>query len=134
THYEISYSAGGQWIMNQFLGFLVGVLLGPTLSAKIGQRLTIVIAMGALTFSEALYSLLLPWGWMLTVAPMAGFGFGMIESIVGALIIDLFKERKASAMSKLETFFGIGALFIPLAAAYLIKQNIWQWSFPILTG
>ena len=34
THYNVTYASGGQWIMNQFLGFLVGVLLGPTLSSR----------------------------------------------------------------------------------------------------
>ncbi|MCR8660435.1 MFS transporter [Paenibacillus endoradicis] len=134
THYNVTYASGGQWIMNQFLGFLVGVLLGPTLSSRLGKRFTIVVAMGALTVAEALYSMLLPWDWMLIVAPLAGFGFGMIESVVGALVIELYKDSKATAMSKIETFFGIGALIIPLAAAFLIRNHIWEWSFPILTA
>lgn len=134
NHYGVTYASGGQWIMNQFLGFLVGVLLGPTLSARLGKRATVVVAMGALTVAEAGYSLLLPWGWMLAIAPLAGFGFGMIESVVGSLIIDLYKDAKATAMSKLETFFGLGALCIPLAAAFLIRNHIWEWSFPILTA
>src|SRR5690606_22977796 len=86
THYEISYAQGGQWIMNQFFGFLVGVLLGPHLSTRLGKRITIVIALGALTVAEAVYSLLPPWEFMLIVAPLAGFGFGMIESVIGAMI------------------------------------------------
>ncbi|GIP19022.1 MFS transporter [Paenibacillus montaniterrae] len=134
THYEISYAQGGQWIMNQFFGFLVGVLLGPLLSTKLGKRLTVVLAFGSLTVAEAVYSLLPPWELMLVVAPFAGFGFGMIESVVGALIIDLYKDKKAAAMSRIETFFGLGALFIPLIAAVLIRYHIWEWSFPILTA
>lgn len=133
-HYGLTYKDGGQWIMNQFLGFLVGVLFAPAISARIGKRGTVLIAMGALTLGEAAYSLLLPWGWMLAFAPLAGIGFGMTEAIVGAMVIDLTKEGKASAMSRLETFFGIGALVIPLTAAYLIQQHIWQLSFPILAA
>lgn len=134
THYEISYASGGQWIMNQFLGFLVGVLLGPSLSTRLGKRITIVIAFSSLTLAEAIYSMLPGWEWMLIIAPFAGFGFGMIESVIGALIIDLFKDQTATAMSKIETFFGLGALFIPLTAAVLIRYHIWEWSFPILTA
>jgi FHS family glucose/mannose:H+ symporter-like MFS transporter len=132
-HYGLTYKDGGQWIMNQFLGFLVGVILAPSITARIGKRGAVLIALGALTLSEAAYSLLLPWGWMLAVAPLAGFGFGMTEAVVGAMIIDLAKG-KASAMSRLETFFGVGALIIPVAAAYLIAQNVWQVSFPILAA
>ena len=133
-HYGLSYKDGGQWIMNQFLGFLVGVLFTPAISARFGKRTTVLFAIGMLTLSEAAYSLLLPWGWMLAVAPLAGLGFGMTEAIVGAMIIELHKEGTAAAMSRLETFFGIGALVIPLTAAYLIQQNIWQLSFPILAA
>ncbi|MCU6708547.1 MFS transporter [Paenibacillus sp. J5C_2022] len=134
AHYGLAYRDGGQWIMNQFLGFLAGVLLAPALSGKLGKRGVVLLAMGALTVSEAAYSLLLPWEWMLAVAPIAGFGFGMTEAIVGAMVIDLVKDGKASAVSRLETFFGLGALLIPITAAYLIQQHIWQLSFPILAA
>lgn len=133
TYYGVSYQDGGQWIMNQFLGFLVGVLFAPALTARVGKRGAVLVAMGLLTVSEAAYSLLLPWGWMLAVAPLAGIGFGMTEAVVGATIIDLIKG-KASAMSRLETFFGLGALVIPTAAALLIQHHIWQLSFPILAA
>jgi FHS family glucose/mannose:H+ symporter-like MFS transporter len=133
-HYGLTYKDGGQWIMNQFLGFLVGVLFAPSITTRIGKRGAVLLAIGILTVSEAAYSLLLPWGWMLAIAPFAGVGFGMTEAVVGAMIIDLAKNGKASAMSRLETFFGVGALLIPIAAAYLIQQHVWQISFPILAA
>lgn len=133
AYYDITYKDGGQWIMNQFIGFLFGVLLAPALTGRVGKRGAILIAMALLTLSEAAYSLLLPWGWMLAFAPIAGIGFGMTEAIVGAAIIDHMKG-KASAMSRLETFFGIGALLIPVTAALLIQQHVWQLSFPILSA
>ncbi len=134
AHYNVSYKDGGQWIMHQFMGFLAGVLFTPSISARFGKRNTVLFAVGVLALAEAAYSLLLPWGWMLTFAPLAGLGFGMTEAIVGAMIIELTKDGKASAMSRLETFFGIGALIIPLAAAYLIQHHIWQLAFPILAA
>lgn len=133
-HYGLTYKDGGQWIMNQFLGFLVGVLLAPSITARVGKRGAVLIALGVLTVSEAAYSLLLPWGWMLVFAPLAGLGFGLTEAVVGAMIIDMVKNGKASAMSRLETFFGVGALLIPIVAAYLIQHNVWQVSFPILAA
>lgn len=134
VHYDLVYQDGGQWIMNQFLGFLVGVLLAPSITARMGKRGAVLLAIGILTVGEAAYSLLLPWGYMLAIAPFAGLGFGMTEAIVGAMIIDLVKNGKASAMSRLETFFGVGALLIPIAASYLIQKNVWQLSFPILAA
>ncbi|MGG4036100.1 MFS transporter [Paenibacillus cisolokensis] len=133
-HYRISYKDGGQWIMNQFLGFLAGVLITPWITSRIGRRGGMLLALGSLTAAQAAYSMLLPWGWMLAFAPLSGFGFGMTEAVVGAVIIELVKDSKASAMSRLEVFFGLGALIMPSLAALLIREGIWQMSFPILTA
>ncbi|MGK9254257.1 MFS transporter [Paenibacillus sp. D9] len=132
--YALDYSSAGQWITNQFIGFLIGVLAAPALSSRIGRRSTLVLAMGALTIAEAVYSTLPPWDIILLVAPVAGFGFGMTEAVVGALIMDVFVKGKASAMGWLEVCFGIGALVMPGVASLLIQGGIWPMSFPVLTA
>lgn len=132
--YGVEYGDGGQFIMNQFLGFLVGVLCSPYVTRRIGRRSALILALGSLTAAEAAYSLLLPWGWMLAFAPVAGFGFGMTEAVLGAIIIEFVTDSKAAAMSKLETFFGIGALIMPLLAGTLISAGVWQMAFPIVTA
>ncbi|MCM3631567.1 MFS transporter [Paenibacillus glycanilyticus] len=134
--YDLSYDDGGQWMMNQFLGFLVGVLLSPFLTSKVGKRGGVLLSLGLLTLGEAAYSLTPDsWGLMLFIALFAGFGFGMTESVIGAMIIELAEENgKANAMTQLETFFGIGAFLMPTMASILIKYDIWQLSFPILSA
>ncbi|ASS67758.1 MULTISPECIES: MFS transporter [unclassified Paenibacillus] len=132
--YALDYSSAGQWITNQFIGFLIGVLAAPALSSRIGRRSTLVLAMGALTIAEAVYSTLPPWDIILLVAPVAGFGFGMTEAVVGALIMDVFVKGKASAMGWLEVCFGVGALVMPGVASLLIQGGIWPMSFPVLTA
>lgn len=130
--YGLTYGDGGQFIMNQFLGFLGGVLITPWLTARIGKRRALLVALGMLTVIQAGYSLLLPWGWMLALAPLAGFGFGMTETIIGAVIIDAVQHQKASAMTRIEAFFGLGALAMPALAALLITRDLWAWSFPVV--
>ncbi|MFX3634485.1 MAG: sugar MFS transporter [Candidatus Pristimantibacillus sp.] len=133
--YGLSYKDGGQWLMNQFLGFLVGVLAAPYMTSKLGKRGGVLVALGVLTVSEAAYSLLPSWGLMLTIAPFAGFGFGMTEAVVGAMVIDMAADdKKASSMSKLEIFFGVGAFIMPVTAGLLIKYDVWQLAFPILSA
>jgi FHS family glucose/mannose:H+ symporter-like MFS transporter len=131
-HYGVDYKDGGQLIMNQFFGFLVGVLISPWLLRIWGRRLTILLALGCLTAAESVYSFLPPWGWMLTVGPLAGFGFGMVESVIGAMILAVIVEKKAAAMSRLEVFFGLGALAMPGVAAFLLRQGLWEYSFPFV--
>jgi FHS family glucose/mannose:H+ symporter-like MFS transporter len=132
--YGLDYRDGGQWIMNQFLGFLVGVLCAPLITRSIGRRNTLLAAMAVLTAAEAAYSMLLPWGWILGFALLAGVGFGLTEAVIGAIIIEYVEERKASAMTRLETFFGIGALLMPAIVAILIEHGVWQMAFPIVTA
>lgn len=133
-HYGVDYNDGGQLIMNQFFGFLVGVLVSPWLLPRLGRRRTLLLALGCLTVAETIYSFLPPWGIMLTVGPAAGFGFGMVESVIGAMILAFLLERKASAMSRLEVFFGLGALAMPSVAALLLQQGHWALSFPVVAA
>ncbi|WP_199615862.1 MFS transporter [Paenibacillus alkalitolerans] len=133
-HFGRDYSDGGQLIFAQFFGFLIGVLTTPWWAGRIGRRGTILLALGALTLGEIVYSFLPAWEWMLAAAPVAGFGFGMVEAAIGSLIIGFFHENKAVAMSRLEVFFGIGAFVMPAAGSLLIAMGIWKISFPILAG
>jgi FHS family glucose/mannose:H+ symporter-like MFS transporter len=132
--YGVEYGDGGQFIMNQFLGFLLGVLAAPQATKRLGRRSALILALGCLTVAEAAYSLLLPWGCMLAFAPLAGIGFGMTEAVLGAIIIEFVTDGKASAMAKLETFFGVGALVMPGVAGQLISWDVWQMAFPIVTA
>ncbi|MWC30736.1 MFS transporter [Paenibacillus sp. MMS18-CY102] len=135
AHYGLDYKMGSLWITDQFVGYMIGVLAAPLLTSRIGKRSTLVIAFGCLTVAEAAYSMLLPWSLMLVIAPLAGIGFGAAEAIVGATIIELSEEnKKASNMATLEVFFGVGALIMPIGAAYLIHMGVWQVTFPVLTA
>jgi len=134
SHYKLDYKEGSLWITSQFVGYLLGVLAAPMLTSRIGKRSTLVLAFGCLTVAEASYSMLGPWTLMLLIAPFAGLGFGMAEAIVGATIIELSEAKKASSMVFLEVFFGVGALVMPIGAAYLIHMGVWQLAFPALTA
>lgn len=128
-HYGKEYTAGGSLIFAQFAGFLVGVLVSPLLISNFGKRTGLIIATGMLCIAEVCYTMLLPWEWMYVVGTVAGFGFGMIEAVIGTLIIVAVKEGTAVAMSKLEVFFGVGALVMPLIAGWLIRSEMWRFSF-----
>ena len=132
--YDQNYSAGGQLIFSQFSGFLAGVLVSPLLNRRFGKRGSILIATGLLLVAEIAYSFLPPWGWMYVIAVAAGFGFGMIEAVIGTIIISAITEGTAVAMSRLEVLFGVGALVMPLIASPLIAAGWWRLSFLIVAG
>lgn len=133
-HYDRSYSAGGELIFSQFGGFLAGVLVSPLLNRRFGKRGGILIATGLLVCAETAYAFLPPWGWMYVIAIAAGFGFGMIEAVIGTIIIAAITEGTAIAMSRLEVLFGVGALLMPLAASPLIAAGSWRLAFLIVAA
>jgi len=116
--YGIHYKDGGQLIMNQFLGFLGGVMLAPLIVNRIGRRLTIFIALLIFALSQFVFGVLPNWDVMLAVAPFAGAGIGVAETIVASLIIGHLKEKKATTLVIVEIFFGVGALAIPVISAF----------------
>lgn len=127
--YGIHYKDGGQLIMNQFLGFLAGVMFAPLIVNRIGRRLTIFLALLTFALSQFVFSFLPNWDVMLVVAPFGGAGIGIAETIVAALIIGHLKERKAKTLVMVEIFFGVGALAIPVISAFLIVTGVWNFSF-----
>ncbi|SEO84101.1 sugar MFS transporter [Paenibacillus sp. OV219] len=127
--YGIEYSDGGQLVMHQFLGGMVGILFAPWLIDKRGKKFVLLLSIAFIIIPEFLYSLLPPWGIMLTIAPFAGIGLGMTEAVVGSLIIGYSGAKANTAMSRVETFFGVGALLIPFAGAALIQAGLWKLSF-----
>lgn len=127
--YGINYGDGGQLIMNQFLGFLLGVLVAPIIVNGIGRRLTIFIALLCFAISQFVFSALPNWNVLLFTAPIGGAGIGIAETVVAALIIGHLKEKKATILVLVEVFFGVGALVIPVISAFLIMTGVWNASF-----
>ena len=127
--YGIHYKDGGQLIMNQFLGFLGGVMLAPLIVNRIGRRMTIFLALLIFALSQFVFSVLPNWNVMLAIAPFGGAGIGIAETIVASLIIGHLKEKKATTLVIVEIFFGVGALAIPVISAFLIMTGVWNFSF-----
>ncbi|MGG4220736.1 MFS transporter [Paenibacillus jamilae] len=132
-HYGRSYTDGGSLIFAQFSGFLAGVLLSPWLARNFGKRRSLVFALLLLCAAEVLYSILPPWGWLYVVGAVAGFGFGMVETVIGTIVIGGITQGTGAAMSRLEVFFGIGALAMPAIASQFIALGWWRLAFPIIS-
>ncbi|MCQ6561867.1 MFS transporter [Paenibacillus mendelii] len=130
--YGVQYSDGGQLVMHQFLGGMTGMLLTPWLIRKFGKKAVLLTVIGITIAAEAVYVMLPPWTIMLAIAPLAGFGLGTTESVVGSFIIGSTGKNANVAMSRVEVFFGIGALLMPFAGALLIAAGYWRMTFGIV--
>lgn len=132
AHYDLEYKDGGLLIFLQFVGFLIGVVTLPRWAHVFGRRGVVVIALLALFVGQVVYSVLPAWLLMLLIAPFVGFGFGVIEAVISAMIIHFSQDKKAIAISKIEVFFGVGALTMPAIAALFISLGHWRLSFPFI--
>ncbi|MGF9908701.1 MFS transporter [Brevibacillus porteri] len=130
-HYKQNYSNGGLLVFGQFVGFLLGVLSMPILVRKLGRKNVVVL--GLIMISLEFFAFFLPnWYLLFPLVGIAGFGAGLAESCIGAIILVTFQEKQANAMGKLEVAFGLGALFMPLFSSALISKGIWEYAFIIL--
>lgn len=127
--YGIGYGDGGQLVMHQFLGGLAGTLCAPWLVRIAGRKRLLLASFALMAAAELIFALQPSWGIMLAVSPLAGFGFGTVETLVGSLIISAAGEKANVAMSRVEVFFGVGALTIPFAGAALIQAGQWRLAF-----
>ncbi|CAI6082902.1 MFS transporter [Cohnella sp. JJ-181] len=130
--YGVQYGDGGQLVMNQFLGGLAGTLCAPWLMRRLGRRALLLGAMSMMAAAEIVYTLAPPWGAMLVLGPVAGFGFGITETVVGSFIIGSAGDRGNVAMSRVEVSFGVGALLMPFIGALLIDIDRWRLAFGVV--
>lgn len=127
--YGVGYGDGGQLVMHQFLGGMAGVLGAPWLIRKIGKKRMLLSAIGLIVVIQIGYSLTPAWPVMLVLAPITGIGFGMTEATVASFVIAAAASNANRAMSRIEVFFGIGALLMPFAGSLLISAGLWKMSF-----
>jgi FHS family glucose/mannose:H+ symporter-like MFS transporter len=102
------------------------------LIGKIGKKPLLLTALGVMTVVQAIYSLQPSWEVMLAIGPLAGFGFGTTEAVVGSFIIGSAMGNANVAMSRVEIFFGVGALLMPFAGAALIASGHWDSAFLVV--
>jgi FHS family glucose/mannose:H+ symporter-like MFS transporter len=132
TAYGVQYGDGGQLVMNQFLGGMVGVLVAPWLIRRIGKKPLLLIALASMVLSQIIYMLQPSWGMMLAAGPIAGFGFGATEAVVSSFIIGSSMGNSNVAMSRVEVSFGVGALVMPFVGAALISSGHWVAAFGVV--
>ena len=78
----------------QFLGFLVGVIVSPSLTAKIGRKWMLTLALICIIAAYLVLGGLPSWNVLLLLTIVVGFGSGIIEPSVGAFTIEFTENQK----------------------------------------
>ena len=97
-----------------FTGLLVAAaFVGPLLD-RFGSKPVMVSASAMVTAGLAAFALAQGFGAAAAAALLVGIGGGWLNTASNALVSDVYPDDRGRMLNLLGTFFGIGALFVPL--------------------
>ncbi|MNM41570.1 Glucose/mannose transporter GlcP [compost metagenome] len=132
--YGREYSEAGTLILLEFTASLAGLLLQPLLAAYVSKKLLLHVSVWGIAVSYIAIGLLPPWFGIITAVAVAGVLGGIIDAVIGGLILQGIKGNAALAMSKLEVGFGLGSLLFPLLVGALITVGRWNLALFAVAG
>jgi len=114
-------AAGSLFLLNTF-GIVIGsVLFGPVVDRQgykelllIGLAL-IVVGLEGIAFAPSM-------AWLRSAVLIAGFGGGIINGGMNALVADISVDGRTAGLGKLHVFFGLGAVGVPFALGMLLGK------------
>ena len=118
--FRIDLATAGTIFTAQFLGFLPGALGGGLAADRWGYRRLLIPATLLIAAGTAGMTLVSVWPIAIALTAIAGFGFGMIDSLCNAIVAAESPREGGAALNLLHTFFGVGALIGPLLVGALL--------------
>ncbi|GAA0840211.1 MFS transporter [Streptosporangium amethystogenes subsp. fukuiense] len=101
---------------------LAGSGTGPLLE-RLGTRLALAIGGGLYVMATLYMASRPPFVAFLAVQLVAGYGIGVLESVLNAYLTEL--PSATTLLNRLHAFFGVGALLGPLTAAWMLTFLPW---------
>ncbi len=109
----------GDVLLLLFFGILLStIIVGPVIDA-FGNKLALTAGAALVALSLVLFARAGSFTAAGVAAFVLGLGGGALNTSCNALVVAIYTDNRAAMLSILGTFFGVGALLIPLAAASL---------------
>ncbi len=131
SDFKLNLAQAGAIFFLQFLGYIIAVLSGGIISDIVGKRRVILSGVASVAIGELLFSIAGSWLLILFFTFLGGLGFGIIDGGFNAMISDLNKDRRGSALNLLHVFWGVGALGGPFLTGIVLSAGI-SWRYPFL--
>jgi fucose permease len=114
---KIDLAQQGDVFLLLFFGvFLSTIVVGPMIDS-FGNKVVLIISAALVAGALTLFSTVHAFIPALVAAFILGAGGGGLNTSTSALVADLYTDRRGAMLNILGTFFGVGALFIPLLTA-----------------
>ncbi len=116
---HVDLAQQGDVLLLLFLGILLSTtVVGPIVDA-FGNKLALTSGAALVGMSLVLFTRAGSFAAAGVAAFVLGLGGGALNTSCNALVVAIYTDNRAAMLSILGTFFGVGALLIPLAAASL---------------
>jgi fucose permease len=109
----------GDIFLALFFGiFLSTIVVGPMIDS-FGNKAVLTVSAALVAIALVLFAAARSPVAGMVAAAILGFGGGGLNTSANALVADLYPENRGPMLNVLGTFFGFGALFVPLLAAII---------------
>lgn len=133
SHYGVSNATIGLLFLFATMGYLISAFNSGLLVAKLGNRLFLLLGVGAFLCASTVISLMPPFTVLLFMLFPLGFGGAILDAGLNAYIAGL--PRNTALLNYLHAFYGTGALFGPIIASGLLAIGFgWNSVYVVWIG
>jgi fucose permease len=133
SHYGVSNATIGLLFLFATVGYLIAAFNSGLLVAKLGNRLFLLLGVGAFLLAACILSLMPPFPVLLFMLIPLGFGGGILDAGLNAYIAGL--PRNTALLNYLHAFYGTGALLGPIIASGLLAIGFgWNSVYVVWIG
>ena len=133
SHYGVSNATIGLLFLFATVGYLVAAFNSGLLVEKLGNRLFLLLGVGAFLFAAMMIGLMPPFTVLLFMLLALGFGGGILDAGLNAFIAGL--PRNTALLNYLHAFYGTGALLGPIIASGLLALGFgWNSVYIVWVG
>lgn len=120
----LSHTQAGLFVTSQFVGSMLGTLVGGAASDRYGRRPLLALAAGLVVAGALGVAFLPSYPLLLGAFLLLGMGSGAINGSANALVSDLAARQRAAALNRLNVNFSMGALLGPFLVARLFAAGL----------
>lgn len=109
----------GNVLLTLFFGVLLSTMISGPVIDSFGNKVVLTTSGLLVTASLGLLALAASYPAALLACFLLGFGGGGLNTSANALIADVYPENRGPMLNVLGTFFGVGALVVPLSVSMI---------------
>ncbi len=117
TRLHVDLAQQGELFLVLFSGVLLSTLVAGPIMDGMGHKVVLVASAALVALAMALLARASSFAAAALATLVLGIGGGGLNTSANALVADVYSENRGAMLLVLGTFFGFGALVIPLSAA-----------------